>query len=634
MRPITAKFAGEIRLTFILLAHEPPSEIVPLVEAIVGKSEAITLVLHYDAAAPEENYRELERAFASQPRVRLLTERVKCGWGEFSLVDATLRALRAIAISSPVPDRVFLLSASCYPVRPIAELQKFLAIHSDTEFIEAYSDSWIIGGLRSERYKYRHWFNERRHPRLFYSSEYLQRKLKLERSFPEGLTPRFGSQWWCLNWPLCSEILELLDRRPTIVKFFRTTWIPDELFFQTLAYALAPERLSGRSLTYYRFSNQAKPTVFYDDHSQILLRIPFFFARKIAPSARRLKAELLRLAKAPAPEGPPVVHADPLVDFDVSARVREQVSHPKPNQIYYGDQMRGDWGGVLGALRSPIVVLYGPPLVTRLAAAELAKDSTFTVLGRLFAWDKIDFGTRGASFSGLHEGDVKLRDYDPANYAARVFDRCDGIPAFEMAPFDYAQAQGLFHRSRRVIFVICSPEGLRRENTRDEIRSPDPRRRDWLRLFWALSLSVKPSAEPQPVETAAQARAVIDDAVASLRWSEHVRWVEDRIEELDFRYSDVLPLYWSFGDVQGEAATEGDLTQEAAPVNRRAYDDLVSRIIGPVTRKLIGLNWSAALQALDPSLRAAVVKLFNLPEVEVEASRQISLNPAALGEER
>ena len=613
--------AAEMRVTFILLAHESPREIVPLVEAIVGSSDAVDLIVHYDAAAPDANYRELERAFASQPRVKVLAERVKCGWGEFSLVDATLKALQSIAASNRTPDRVYLMSASCYPVRPIDELRQFLALHPETEYIEAYPDSWIIGGLRQERYKYRHWFNERKHPSLFYSSEYIQRKFRLERPFPHGLTPRFGSQWWCLTWSLCREILDLLDRRPEIYAFFKTTWIPDELFFQTLAHALAPERLSGRSLTYYRFTNQAKPTVFYDDHNSVLRGIPFFFARKISPTARKLKAQLLDLARAPAPDAAPITHADPLTDFDVQARVHEQVARPKPNQIYYGDQTRGDWDGVLRALRSPIIVLYGPPLLTRLAADQLATDPTFSVLGRLFCWDKVDFGKQGPGFAGLKETDTRLRDYAPANYAARVFERCAGVPAFEMAPFDYAEVQGLFHRSRHVIFVICSPAELRREIVRDEIPSPDPRRQDWIRLFWALSLSGQNLAKSRTVENAAQARVLIDEAIEARRWNEHIRWVQDRLDELDFRFTDVLPLYWSFGELEDRQELERGLTNDPAPATRRAYDNLVERIVGPVSRKLVGLNWNLALQTLEPALRAAVVKLFELPENRVETER-------------
>jgi len=616
--------SASIRIAFIVLAHEPPRQLVPLIEVLAGVDEDISVWIHYDASSPDEHFRELSQRFSDSPRTRLLSERVKCGWGEFGLVEAALRALNSIAQSTPHPDRVYLLSGSCFPIRPIAELQNFLEAHPETEFIEAHPESWIVGGLAIERYERYHWVNERKYRGLFYASEYVQRKLGIKRRFPEGLTPRFGSQWWCLSWRMCQDIMKLIDDRPDIYRFFKTTWIPDELFFQTLAYALAPTRLNGRSLTYYRFSNQAKPMVFHDDHTEALKRLPFFFARKISVRASKLRSELLGVAKLAPPAGAPIELGDPLTDFDISDRVAAQVTRPKPNQIYYGDQLRGQWQGILRALQRPIIVLYGPPSLTRMAGENLARDPRFTIFGRLLSAERVDFGAFGSDFGGLHSSDVKIRDYDRANYLARVFARTDGVPVFQMSPLDYPEGQGMFHADERVIFLMCTPAGLRRPRDREEDAVASVRRRDWLRFFWALTVSERGDLAEGPPATAKHARQQLDDYAKRALWKEHVGWVEDRLRELDYFTRGTAPLYWDVGPSRADDESGGvglwplsvdfqDLSQGSASLAKT------------VGLRQIRLSWAEALAPLPPRARSAISAVFGR---EDEPARETMTPPA------
>ena len=77
------------------------------------------------------------------------------------------------------------------------------------------------------------------------------------------------------------------------MRFFRTTWIPDETFFQTLVRHLVPEReIEGRTLTFLMFSDYGMPITFYNDHYTLLLGQDFLFARKISPDATELRARL------------------------------------------------------------------------------------------------------------------------------------------------------------------------------------------------------------------------------------------------------------------------------------------------------------------------------------------------------
>ena len=102
-----------------------------------------------------------------------------------------------------------------------------------------------------------------------------------------------GSQWWCLRRATIEAILEFIRDRPDVIRFFRTTWIPDETFFQTLVRHLVPEaQIRSRSLTFLMFSDYGMPVTFYNDHFDMLLAQDFLFARKISPEATDLKTKL------------------------------------------------------------------------------------------------------------------------------------------------------------------------------------------------------------------------------------------------------------------------------------------------------------------------------------------------------
>ncbi|MGB1208344.1 MAG: hypothetical protein ACPG7W_04020, partial [Paracoccaceae bacterium] len=99
-------------------------------------------------------------------------------------------------------------------------------------------------------------------------------------------TPHIGSQWWCLTRATLMGILTD-PKRPLLERYYRTTWIPDEGYFQTTARRWS-RCISGQSLTMALFDAQGKPRVFYDDHAQILHRSGAFIARKIWPDAEVL----------------------------------------------------------------------------------------------------------------------------------------------------------------------------------------------------------------------------------------------------------------------------------------------------------------------------------------------------------
>ncbi len=295
------------KIAYILLCHKDPDAIIKQAERLTAAGDYMSI--HFDARAPADAYQRISSALADNPNVTFAKKRIKCGWGEWSLVQASLYAVQAAVDAFPRATHFYMLSGDCMAIKTAECAHRFLDDH-DVDFIESFDffeSNWIKTGMKEDRLIYRHFFNERRNKSLFYRSVELQRRLGLQRDIPSDIQIQIGSQWWCLRRRTIEWILDFTRQRRDVMRFFRTTWIPDETFFQTLVRHLVPEtEIETRTLTFLMFSDYGMPVTFYNDHYDLLLGQDFLFARKISPEAHELKARLGRLYAA---EG---------VDFQIS----------------------------------------------------------------------------------------------------------------------------------------------------------------------------------------------------------------------------------------------------------------------------------------------------------------------------
>jgi hypothetical protein len=287
------------KIAYILLCHKDP-------EAIVTQANRLTaagdyMAIHFDASADRSAFDLIKSELADNPNVTFARKRIKCGWGEWSLVQATLYAVEAAAEEFPRATHFYMLSGDCMAIKTAEYAHRFLD-ENDYDFIESFDffeSDWIKTGIKEERLIYRHFFNERTQKKLFYTSFETQKKLGLAREIPADIQVQIGSQWWCLRRRTIEWILDFTRKRKDVMRFFRTTWIPDETFFQTLVRHLVPEHeIQTRTLTFLMFTDYGMPVNFHNDHYDLLLSQDFLFARKISPEAIELKTRLGQLYAA------------------------------------------------------------------------------------------------------------------------------------------------------------------------------------------------------------------------------------------------------------------------------------------------------------------------------------------------
>ena len=281
------------KIAFILLTHKDPEGIIKQAERLTAAGDYVSI--HFDARAKPSDYARITRALEGNPSITFARKRLKCGWGEWSLVAASLEALRAAHDKFPDATHFYMLSGDCMQIKTAEYAHAFLDAR-DVDHIESFdffTSDWIKTGIKEERLIYRHYFNERRRKGLFYRAIDLQKRLNLRRAIPADLQIMIGSQWWCLRRATVAKVLDFCAARPDVMRFFATTWIPDETFFQTLVRHLVPEReIENRTLTFLMFTDYGMPVTFYNDHYDLLLTQDYLFARKISPEAHQLKEQL------------------------------------------------------------------------------------------------------------------------------------------------------------------------------------------------------------------------------------------------------------------------------------------------------------------------------------------------------
>ncbi len=284
------------KIAYILLTHKDPEGVIAQAERLTAAGDMVAI--HYDARSSQKDFDRIRTTLQGNPGVTFTAQRVKCGWGEWSLVDASLMAVRAAVDAFPRATHFYMLSGDCMPIKSAEYAHAFLD-SEDVDYIESvdfFTSDWIKTGIKDERLIYRHFFNERTQKAWFYRSMNLQRKLGLSRKVPADIQMQIGSQWWCLRRRTVEWVLDFTEKRRDVMRFFRTTWIPDETFFQTIVRHLVPEHeIRSRTLTFLMFTDYGMPVTFYNDHYDLLLTQDYLFARKISQDAKELKERLGKL---------------------------------------------------------------------------------------------------------------------------------------------------------------------------------------------------------------------------------------------------------------------------------------------------------------------------------------------------
>ena len=208
----------------VVLAHGDPVHLRRLVAAL----DDVPVFLHCDAKTPEPVFRCMTQGLPARVTV---CPRIPTNLSSWSLVEAELLALRA-ALAQTSAEHIMVLSGSDYPLASMHELSAELDGWQNRSWLWNVSipfSPWDTprhpdGGL----WRFKHHFISHRGHVLFLRGIPLRWPMK--RQVPPEVTLRASSQWKIYARHHAQQLLRVVDTRPDLIRFWRSTLVPDESF--------------------------------------------------------------------------------------------------------------------------------------------------------------------------------------------------------------------------------------------------------------------------------------------------------------------------------------------------------------------------------------------------------------------
>ena len=216
-----------MKIAYLMLVHGNPQLQKRVIERLSTYDSGF--FIHVDAKSDIRQF-----AGIHGENVTFVEPRIPIYWGEFSIVDATMRLMRR-ALDCPQGYEYFVfLQGSDYPLRSARHIRRFFSENRGSEFIglvKAPSPGYPLSRLEAIRYP---------------SSKPLLRSLTRAlgkiglaqrdyRKYLVGLQAYAGDASWSLSRNACRSVMEFVDHNPEVEAFFENTFsAPDEWFFHTI----------------------------------------------------------------------------------------------------------------------------------------------------------------------------------------------------------------------------------------------------------------------------------------------------------------------------------------------------------------------------------------------------------------
>jgi hypothetical protein len=270
-------------IAYLVLAHTQPALLARLVDRLLD--EDVHVFVHIDRRSDIKPFHAALAGTESRWRGHLhwARDRRKVAYFGFSTVEATLSLMKQATAFQRFAT-YSLLSGADYPIKSRSHIRAVLA-NTDTEHIVY----WKLEDRPSWQHKIEHYFltdyipvRNLKRPSLrqfwrvgdafryyYWRAFYYHRYSLPKRKFPfYNLVPYGGSQWWSLTHDCVAYILEHVATHPELVRFYRYTECPDEMFFQTI---VMNSRFAAKAANYeaYRKWSSETPASEKTDASRI-----------------------------------------------------------------------------------------------------------------------------------------------------------------------------------------------------------------------------------------------------------------------------------------------------------------------------------------------------------------------------
>ncbi|MDX1641820.1 MAG: beta-1,6-N-acetylglucosaminyltransferase [Balneolaceae bacterium] len=230
-------------LGFVLLTHEKPNQIVRLIDRLNFMFDHPPIACHHD-------FSQCDLPLAEIPEnVSFVKPHLKTAWGDWSLVEATLKGIELLYERPDNPQWFTLLSGRDYPIKPAEKIindfkSSKCDVHiSSLKLAKSNLDSdYARQGYKKYNtlvFKYPSLVHLMQSIRLgtWYKKDiYLHKKIltKWVVPFTNKFHCYYGSQWFSANQKATEYILKFNKSNSRIRFYYKRVHAPDESYFHTI----------------------------------------------------------------------------------------------------------------------------------------------------------------------------------------------------------------------------------------------------------------------------------------------------------------------------------------------------------------------------------------------------------------
>lgn len=236
---------------YLILAHKNPLQLGRMIERL--DDGASKFFIHLDAKTPIEPF----AACLEGGHIRFIEPRERCVWGDFSIVQATIRLMEAASNEQGV---FILMSGQDYPIQSQGYINDFLERNKDFDFIEIepLEEKWKPKMVKDKLEHYHILHSEERghsncyapfaHCSVFQKLRTLthllkgrlsQKNFRLLCSLPKRVAPferqYAGSQFWAFSERTFYAVLNYIrEHKAALEGYYKYTSSPDEIYFHSV----------------------------------------------------------------------------------------------------------------------------------------------------------------------------------------------------------------------------------------------------------------------------------------------------------------------------------------------------------------------------------------------------------------
>jgi hypothetical protein len=275
---------------FVILTHSNPFQITRLIRSLNALYSSPPIALHHD-------FSQCPLELSLPGNVRIVQPSIVTGWGQFSVVRATLAGMSTLLSEGDKPRWFAVLSGSCYPTKQA----KYVIADLEEGGYDAYLHHELIDPAAPRRmfhrvcvWRYFNWsipYPGGNNPTGYRNIKTPKVLASQCSCYQDGFACFAGALWFTARSSVAEYILRWSEENPWLSEYLSHRPSPDETYFHSIICNGKQFRVSQKNYRYVDWSaGGPHPKTLGLEDLPFILRSGSHFARKFVPGSDVLDA--------------------------------------------------------------------------------------------------------------------------------------------------------------------------------------------------------------------------------------------------------------------------------------------------------------------------------------------------------